>query len=428
MKLLFFLFFFLSAITQSNGQKASTIALKTSRVFDSEKGQMLLDQTIIIKEGIIMDMGRSISIPQDAEVIDLTGFTVLPGLIEAHNHLLMSHPGDEDNTLTVTKAVTQEGDALRALRGAARAKSFLDAGYTTVRDLGNSGKFADVALKRSIAEGSSVGPRLYVSGPGLSPVGGQAPDVLPNHQALVEGEYRVIRGVEDARMAVRENIYYGVDVIKLYSNSSPNKLFLSAEEMKAIVEEAHLHGVKVTAHATNDLAIKRAIEAGVNAIEHAYAVSDEALLLMKKRKVTMVPTDMDFLLGKKQFEKLKISASDEKIQAALQPYHERLQRAIKFGVMIAAGSDMYMDLGLTRGEAAKRVLFAYKEAGMNNKSILQSATLHGANLIGEEKLGRIKKGSWADIVAINGNPMENLSALENVVFVMKAGEVYKPIK
>lgn len=114
----------------------------------------------------------------------------------------------------------------------------------------------------------------------------------------------------------------------------------------------------------------------------------------------MVPTDMDFLLGKKQFDKLRVGASNEQIQAALKPYHDRLQRAVKFGVVIAAGSDMYMDLGLTRGEAAKRVLFAYKEAGIDNKSILQWTTLNGANLIGEEKLGRLKKGSWADIIAV----------------------------
>jgi imidazolonepropionase-like amidohydrolase len=339
----------------------------------------------------------------------------------------MSHPGDEHNTLTVTKAITTEGDALRALRGAARAKSYLEAGFTTVRDLGNSGKFADVALKRAIDEGTVVGPRLYVSGPGLAPEGGQAPDLLHGQTSLINGDYRIIRGTDDARTAVREHVYFGVDLIKIYSNSSPNKTFLSIDEMKAIVEEAHLYNLKVTAHATNDLAIIRAVQAGVDAIEHGYVASDSTFQLMKRNNVIMVPTDMDFLMAKKQIEKLKMNLNDQEIIKLATPYHDRLKRAKKAGIVIAAGSDMYMDLGLPRGEAAKRVLFAYQEAGISLLEILQSATVHAARLIGEEKLGVLKKGSFADIVAIDGAPLENITALEKVVFVMKNGVIYKPI-
>jgi len=240
-------------------------------------------QLIVVQQGKVVAIGADLVPPAGARVIDLTGFTVLPGLVEAHAHLLQEHPGDEHNTMTVTKAVAMEGDALRALRGAARAKAYLDAGFTSVRDLGNSGRFADVALKRAIEEGTAQGPRLFVSGPGLAPEGGQVPNLAPGHANLVDGDYRIVRGREDARQAVREAVYYGADLIKLYSNSSPNKTMLSPEEMRAVVDEAHLYGMKVAAHATTDLAVSRAIDAGVDSIEHAYKVSDDTLGLMRRR-------------------------------------------------------------------------------------------------------------------------------------------------
>ena len=412
----------------SIAQPEGMIAIQAGKVFDSEKGVMLHHQVIIIKGGKVAEMGAALPIPKEARLLDLKKYTVLPGLIESHGHLFMSHPGDEHNTLTVLKAVTSEGDVLRALRGSARGKAYLEAGFTTVRDLGNSGRFADVALRQAIQEGSIIGPRLYVSGPGLASEGGQAPDIIHGQTHLIEGDYRIIRGVEDARNAVRENVYHGVDLIKIYSNSSPNKTFLSIDEMKAIVEEAHLYGLKVTAHATTDLAIRRALEAGVDAIEHAYVVSDSTLQKMKQQGVIMVPTDMDFLMTKKQVDKLKMDLTEEEIKKLAVPYHKRLQRAKKQGVLIAAGSDMYMDLGPSRGEAAKRVLFAYQEAGLNTKDILQSVTIHAAKLLGNNQLGNLKKGNLADLIAIEGNPLEHLSALEKVVFVMKEGVIYKWIK
>ncbi len=191
------------------------------------------------------------------------------------------------------KAVAVEGAALPALHGAARARTFLAAGITTVRDLGNSGRFADVALRNAINDGSVDGPRMIVSGPGLSPEGGQFPGLQPQHRAIAEEEYRIIRGVEDARLAVRENVTYGAQVIKIYSNNTPNPGSLSVAEMQAIVDEAHRHGVKVSAHATSDAAVWRAVQAGVAGIEHGYQVADSTLALMKQKGVFLVPTDMD---------------------------------------------------------------------------------------------------------------------------------------
>lgn len=401
------------------------LALQAGRVFDSETGRMTGPQLILVQGDKILKMGEGLTPPAHARLIDLRGYTVLPGLIESHAHLLMEHPGDEENTTTVTKAVTVEGDALRALRGAVRARTYLEAGYTTVRDLGNSGRFADVALKRAIAEGTVAGPRLFVSGPGLAPEGGQVPGLAPGQTALIDNEYRVVRGREDARQAVREALYQGADLIKMYSNSSPNKTMLSMEEMKAIVEEAHLYKMRVTAHATTDLAVSRAVEAGVDSIEHAYVVSDATLKEMRRKGVYLIPTDMDLSLAEKQVRKLNMPLSAAQVAGLAEPYHERLRRARQAGVMLAAGSDMYMSLGPMRGEASKRVLFAYVEAGLPTAEILQAATIRGGRLLGEAGLGVLAKGARADIIAVEGNPIEDLAAIERVVFVMKAGTVVR---
>ncbi|MCC2971845.1 amidohydrolase family protein [Massilia sp. IC2-476] len=403
------------------------LALKAGRVFDSRAGRVGSAQVILVEKGRISAMGPGLAIPDGATVIDLSGYTVMPGLIEAHAHLLQEHPGDEHNTLTVTKAVAMEGDPLRALRGAARARSYLEAGYTTVRDLGNAGRFADVALKRAIDEGSVPGPRLFVSGPGLAPEGGQVPNLAPGHAGLIDGDYRIVRGAEDARIAVRENVYHGADLIKIYSNSSPNRTLLSLAEMKAIVEEAHLYKLKVTAHATTDEAIERALEAGVDAIEHGYKLSDTTLRQMQRKGVFLVPTDMDVSLAEKQVRKLNMPLTREQVVGLAKPYHERLRRARDTGVTIAAGSDMYMGLGPSRGEAAKRVLFAYAEAGLGTREILQAATINNARLLDQEGLGVLAEGAHADIIAVHGNPLDELAAIERVVFVMKAGVVAKAL-
>jgi imidazolonepropionase-like amidohydrolase len=401
------------------------VALKAGRVFDSRTGRVSGPQIILVDKGKISAMAPGLAIPEGASTIDLGAYTVMPGLIEAHAHLLQEHPGDEHNTLTVTKAVAMEGDPLRALRGAARARSYLEAGYTTVRDLGNAGRFADVALKRAIDEGSLPGPRLFVSGPGLAPEGGQVPNLVPGYAGLIDGDYRVVRGADDARQAVREHVYHGADLIKIYSNSSPNRTMLSVAEMKSIVEEAHLYKLKVTAHATTDEAISRALEAGVDAIEHAYAVSDDTLKQMQRKGVFLVPTDMDLSLAEKQVRKLNMPLSREQVAALAKPYHERLRRVRDARVTIAAGSDMYMGLGPARGDAAKRVLFAYAEAGLGTREILQAATINGARLLGQDALGVLEKGSHADLIAVEGNPVDELAAIERVVFVMKAGVVAK---
>ena len=404
--------------------------IRAGRFFDSENGTFLPARDIIVKGNLVESVGENLPVPAGATVIDLRKYTVLPGLIDAHTHLLYLENPKAGLTMEGIKALTVEGTPLRALHGAARGKTFLLAGITTVRDLGNSGRFGDVALRTAINDGSLDGPRMYVSGPGLSSEGGQFPGLQFAYKQIAEEEYRIVRGVEDARMAVRENATYGANTIKIYSNNTPNPTFLSVEEMKAIVDEAHLLRMKVAAHATSDIAVRRAVEAGVDSVEHAYQVSDETLKLMAEKKVAMVPTDADLQSYKYFVEQSgqKPMPTDAQIAEQIKPLRERLQRAIAAGVTIVAGSDMYIDMQRPQGDAAKRVLFAYLESGMKPAQILQSATINAARLFNNPRLGAIKTGTFADIIAVEGNPADDFASIEKVRFVMKNGKIYLETK
>lgn len=403
----------------------SVVLIRAGRLFDSRRGVLLPARDIVVREGVVAAVGERLAVPAGARVIDLSRYTVLPGLIDAHTHLLMEHPGDESPGQTAVRELVREGEVLRALRGAARARSYLEAGFTTLRDLGNGGRFADVALKRAIAEGSVPGPRLYVSGPGLAPEGGQLDGIHPRHRALVDDEYRVVRGPDDARQAVRENVLHGADVIKLYANGSPNPTYLSVAEMRAIVEEAHLMGVRVTAHATTDFAARRAIEAGVDAIEHGRGLADSTLRLLRQRGVALVSTEWDRWLVDRQLARVPPAQRppEARIAALLATGYERVRRAAAAGVTLAAGSDFYIDIGVPRGVAARRTLFAYAAGGLPPAAVLQTATINAARLIGETRLGVIEPGAWADLIAVEGDPLADLGAIERVRLVMRGGVV-----
>ena len=401
--------------------------IRAGRVFDSEKGTMSGPQEILVVDGRIAEVATKVTVPKNARVVDLSKYTVLPGLIDAHTHLLYLE--DPKNNLSVegVKAVTIEGTPLRALHGAARARTFLAAGITTVRDLGNSGRFGDVALRAAIQDGSVNGPRMVVSGPGLSPPGGQFPGLQSGYESIAAEEYRIVRSAADAALAVQENVSLGAQVIKVYSNNTPNRGALSPAELEAIVTTAKMLGVRVAAHATDDAAVWRAVAAGVNSIEHGYEVSDSTLRLMAEKGVYLVPTDVDTLTA---VAYAKASGMTGALPQGLVDYmnseRERLGRAMKAGVPIAAGSDMYIALGMAQGAAAKRVLFAYIRAGLTPVQVLQAATFNDARLLGfEDQLGVIKPKALADIIAVNGNPLDDFSAIERVVWVMKEGTVYK---
>lgn len=401
--------------------------IHAGRVFDSERGSFTTARDILVKHGIIDTVAEHIAAPPGARVVDLSRYSVLPGLIDSHTHLLYLESPSEGGTLDGARALIIEGTPLRALHGAARARTFLAAGITTVRDLGNSGRFGDVALRDAIRDGSVDGPRMLVSGPGLSPEAGQFPGLQNGYRAIAEEEYRVVRGPQDAAMGARENVAYGADVIKIYSNNTPNRGSLSVDEMRAIVEEAHRLHVKVTAHATSDEAVWRATVAGVDGVEHAYQVADSTLALMKQQGTFMVPTDLDSatMLRYASRSQGKFTVTSAQVPSFLAGQRDRLRRAVKAGVTIAAGSDNYIDLAMPQGEAAKHNLFAYAEAGLPLAQVLQAATLNASRLLGlQGKIGVVKPQAFADIIAVEGDPLRDIHALEHVRFVMKNGTVY----
>ena len=403
--------------------------IRAGRVFDSETGTFLPARDIVVRNGVIASVGSGAAPPAGARVVDLSRYTVLPGLIDAHTHLLyLESVAGGGLTGQGTQAVIVEGTPLRALHGAARARTFLAAGITTVGDLGNSGRFGDVALRDAIRDGSVDGPRMVVSGPGLSPEGGQFPGLQPTYRAIAEEEYRVVRGPNDAAQAVVENVTYGADVIKIYSNNTPNRGSLSPDELRAIVETARRLGVKVRAHATDDAAVWRAASAGVDAVEHGYQVADSTLALMARKGVALVPTDVDSatldVLVRLQSHGQQQQAAPELRTGFLGSERDRLRRAVKAGVTIVAGSDNYLDLQMPQGTAAKHNLVAYAEAGLTPVQILQAATRNAGKLLGVPNLGVLKPGAPADIIAVDGDPGADVHALEKVRFVMKGGTVY----
>lgn len=406
-----------------------TTLVRAAHVFDSERGAILGPEDVLVRHGVIDSVAPHLAAPAGARVVDLRGLTMLPGLIDVHTHLLYLEAPGPGITLENAKAIIIEGTPLRALHGAARARTFLAAGITTVRDLGNSGQYGDVALREAIDDGSVDGPRMITAGPGLSPEGGQFPGLLQRYQSIAEEEYRIVRGPEDAAQAVTEHANFGSQVIKIYSNNTPNRGSLSLEEMQAIVAEAQRLGLRVAAHATSDDAVWRATTAGVTSIEHAYQVADSTLALMARKGTFLVPTDLDSATLNRYLT-LMASAGPARppagqMAAYLASEHDRLRRAMKAGVPIAAGSDNYLDLHMPQGSAAKHNLYAYAEAGMPPAEILQAATINAARLLGREgQLGVIKKGASADLIAVAGDPIQDIKALEHVRFVMKQGTVY----
>jgi imidazolonepropionase-like amidohydrolase len=337
-------------------QTNSKYLIRAGRLFDSETGQFRDSMIILVDNNKISAVKASKDVTRqdekDYQVIDLSQYTVLPGLIDAHTHLLYKeiiYPQNEFDGLDLERTITMDGDAYRAIYGAARAKAYLEAGITSVQDLGNSGEFADIALRRAISEGLVIGPRMRCAGKGLSSQGGQIPGLIYKYQSIVNDEYRIVKSPEDGIQAVRENITEGADVIKIYSNNTPNNTSLSIEEMQAIVREAHRLHRRVTAHATSNQAVYNAVVAGVDGIEHGYQVADSTLELMAQKGVVLVPTDGDSVTFL-QYAKLASPADPQTMAREVMDYRrmlgDRLQRAIRKGVTIVAGSDDYVDFKL----------------------------------------------------------------------------------
>lgn len=406
----------------------NSIYIKAGLLYDSKENILLKNRLIHIQGTKIIKISEFNSVPKNSKVIDLSEYTVLPGLIDAHTHVFFSQDANEDFSEHSIQSLTMESDALRVLRGSKRAISYLYQGITSIKDLGNSGLYLDVALRDAINEGTVEGPRIFASGPILAAKGGQMYGVLPKHQNIIDSEYRIISGTEDAKNAVREHVNQRVDLIKVCADNIPNKTFLTIDEMKAIVQTAHSYNIKVTAHCVTNQSAWNAIQAGVDGIEHGFNIADSTLTKMAQKQIYMVPTENSRDYMNTYVELAGYNTNEiEWIDRYLSVMKDRLKRAIAKGVPIVAGSDNYTDIKVTRGESSTDMFRYYLEAGMNPLDILQSSTYISAfQLNKEQEIGYIVPEANADIIAVKGDIVQDfISTIEKVVFIMKDGKVYK---
>ena len=410
--------------------------IKAARIVDVQAGRYVADQAILIENDRIKEVGPTAAVvaraPAHAVVIDLGGATVLPGLIDCHAHLLSSMRARRTTGENILVTVAEMSASQRALLGAANAREALEAGITTVRNVGHSGVDGDAALRDAIGEGWVAGPRMQAATRKLTPPGGQA--VALRHEVargIIDLEFLTVSGVEDGRRAVREAQFHGADLIKIVMDVPPRSL--AVDEARAIVAEAHRAGLKVAAHATTASAIAAAVEAGVDSVEHGDEATDEVLAVMARKGIALVVTawrgeSMREIYAKALFLNDQDRAEVEGFIAAWTAGNRALvARARKAGVRIAAGSDMWFRYPeKTRGQATVIAFEGLQEAGLMPAEVLRAATVEAARVMGwEDRVGALQAGRFADLIAVDGDPLAAISALHGVRFVMKGGVVVR---
>ncbi len=403
------------------------VVLRAARLFDGTSDVLVQGGVaILVENGIIRAVGKSVAVPQGAEVIELGDVTLLPGLMDAHTHLSFE---SSDNWYRDQVEALQRHPAEQAYFAATYARRTVEAGFTTVRDLGSS-DFIDVSLRNGIARGLLVGPRMLVAVHAIGATGGHADaDPYPTDRVIPPGiPEGICNGADACRAAVRYQAKGGADIIKVMASGGVLSLAdsvdapqLTLEEMTAVVDEAHRLGKKVAAHCHGDAAGKTAIAAGVDSLEHGSFLKPDTLAQMKAKGVYLVPTLLAGEWTGGKIDKFP-PAIAEKARAALQARSQMFRDALKAGVRIAFGTDSAVSPhGLNAREFALMV-----GLGMTPAAALRAATSVDAALLGvSSKLGTLEVGKVADVVAVPGNPLSDIRVTERVLFVMKDGAVVK---
>jgi imidazolonepropionase-like amidohydrolase len=410
----------LSGNAQEPPPTTGITVIHAGRLFDAPSGRMLSGQDIVVRNSRIEQVGAGLVVPAGAREIDLRDATVLPGFIDVHTHLVGSnHAGYESLGVSVPRM---------ALTGAKNAQTTLFAGFTTVRNVGAPG-YADVALRDAIYDGEVIGPRMQVSGPPLGISGGHCDsNLLPfDFHYSAEG---VANGVPAVMAKVRETIKYGADLIKFCASGGvfskgDNPLLeqYSPEEMQALIAEAHRLGRKVASHAHATIAINDAVRAGVDSIEHGIFLDDEGMELMKQHGTYLVPTSFPLYWFEQNVSKLNMPPwVAEKAAIIIPAAKKNMARAFGAGVKVALGTDAGVyPHGLNGGE-----FWSMVQLGLTPVQALQAGTVNAADLMGwSDRIGSVAPGKFADLVAVRGNPLDDVTLLQHVRFVMKDGVVYK---
>jgi imidazolonepropionase-like amidohydrolase len=418
----------LAVVTVALGQlaMAQVTVVRAGRLVDPDSGTVLTNQLILIKGGKIQAVGRELALPADATVIDLSDKTVLPGLIDCHTHVADGHPDGEPFDV-LRKTASQI-----ALESVPNARAMLLSGFTTVRDVGTYRALNDIALRDAIARGDVIGPRMFVAGAYITITGGagamtgQAPDI----QLPWDLHYGEANSPWEVRQKVRLLAHDGVDLIKMLSTgavlthgSNPASLEFTEEELLAGVDEASRFGLRVAVHAHAAQGIRNAILAGAASIEHAEMLDDDIIAIAKQHGTYL---DMDIYdeeciqarakTGQTPADFLQHDADLGRIQ------RENFGKAVRAGVKMAFGTDAGV---CAYGTSGKQFAFMVKY-GMTPMQAIQAATSNAADLLGHaNELGSIKVGKYADLIAVSGDPLKDISLLERVEFVMKDGKVYK---
>lgn len=399
---------------------AQTYAIRTGTTIDPGTSAIAHGQTILVEAGIINAIGPDITLPPGTEVIDLSGEWVMPGLMDAHTHLSLAETSTD--TLPLESTYLRESTAYRALRGMRNAMTLVSAGFTTIRDVGNSGDFAMQDVRRAIERGLFVGPTVIDSGKIIAPYGGQSHDIPPELGAVWRFDYVDADGVDEIRKAVRVSIYNGAGVIKLALDNSA--YHYSLEELQTAVMEAHHAGIPVAVHVYGGEAADNAIEAGVDSIEHGFDLTDAQLRKMKAKGIFLAGTDYP----RAHLDMLGTAGGLIPEPSVLAPQIiDRLARAHKIGVRVVFSTDTVDDMpGRTRADMMFDYLSVWRAAGISALDILKSMTSEPAQLLRVAAVrGRLAVGQHADLIAIPVDPVADIENLRRVNFVMKNGRIVR---